>query len=355
MANVVTPQMYGAVADGIADDTDAFQAAVDSGYDVFVPTACRETYRITRTIKVIRKNCNRIFSEPFFGRTGRFGCVIADFRRAEDPRNTALFDIQVCGITIGGLRFVSENEGNSRLGLFASAMNEALCDYDIKIDRCAIKSFYRVCNFTGRGLEILNSQIASCNYIANLYWDDVFDTNENHPAEYDQRAICVKNCRLHSITSGFINVRSGHAYGLHFEGNTVDNGKGYILRAYDQAWGWNVSGNVIQGICGDFDALDFRKGMQNCNINGNTFLADKGYWIGSEGTVRSWMKCGGTVLGSIISNNVFKNTDGNFLSFKDVECSALNGNVFHSITQSGGGAIVISGANKKNAITGNAA
>jgi len=210
-----------------------------------------------------------------------------------------------------------------------------------------------VADFMGRGLEILNGQIASCNYIAYLHWDDQYDTNANHPAEYDQRAIAIKNCRLHSIGSGFINVKSGHAYGLHFEGNTIDNGKGYLLRAYDQAWGWNVTGNVVQGIRGDFAVLDFRKGLQNSVISGNTFLADEGYWTDTAGTVTSWVKCGGSTVGSIINSNVFKNADGCFLSFKNIEGVVVNGNAFHNMTQSKEPAISISGTNRKSMLTGN--
>ena len=41
------PQMFGAVGDGIADDTDAIQAALDMGGEVYIPTG---RYKITRTL-----------------------------------------------------------------------------------------------------------------------------------------------------------------------------------------------------------------------------------------------------------------------------------------------------------------
>lgn len=48
----VTPQKYGAVADGVADDTAALQAAIDSGFSVFIPDG---EYFITGQIKVYNK------------------------------------------------------------------------------------------------------------------------------------------------------------------------------------------------------------------------------------------------------------------------------------------------------------
>lgn len=43
----VRPQMFGAVGDGIADDTDAIQAALDVGGDVYIPAG---RYKITKTL-----------------------------------------------------------------------------------------------------------------------------------------------------------------------------------------------------------------------------------------------------------------------------------------------------------------
>lgn len=49
LKDYVTPQMYGAKGDGIADDTDAIQAAIDSGKYVLLPYG---TYLISRTIEI---------------------------------------------------------------------------------------------------------------------------------------------------------------------------------------------------------------------------------------------------------------------------------------------------------------
>ena len=348
----ITPQLYGAKGDGTTDDTEAFQKAVDSGYDVFVPTAKRETYLITRPIKITKKQCKRIFSEPLPRRTDS-GAIIVNFEGQQEPRASYLFDVHTQLLTIGGLRFVCRTVDGHRAGIFINAM-DSVCDYDIQIENCSITNFYQVFMFKGRGLEIINSKITSSQYLADLYWDDEEDSNKNHPAAYDQRAISIKNCRLHNIASAFLRVRSGHAYGLHFQGNTVDNGRGYLIRAYDQAYGWNISGNTIQGINGNFDVMEFRKGMKDCIITGNTFLSDKGYWAGTENTVNSWIKCGGNVTSCIINNNIFKNADNGFMTFNNLDGSTIVGNAIHNTTASTASAINITGKSKKSAIIGNA-
>lgn len=49
----VTPQMYGAVGDGVADDTKAIQQAIDSGRKVFIP---KGTYAISSPLAIYSSN-----------------------------------------------------------------------------------------------------------------------------------------------------------------------------------------------------------------------------------------------------------------------------------------------------------
>lgn len=49
LKSYVTPQMFGAAGDGMTDDTKAFQAAVDSGYNVHIPSG---TYSIVGGISI---------------------------------------------------------------------------------------------------------------------------------------------------------------------------------------------------------------------------------------------------------------------------------------------------------------
>jgi hypothetical protein len=159
---------------------------------------------------------------------------------------------------------------------------------------------------------------------------------------------------LHNIVTGFISVKSGHAYGLQFTGNTIDNGHGYLIRSQEMADGWNISGNVVQGICGDFDVMEFKKGMVNCVISNNTFLSDIGYWIGSRKTVNSWINCKGSAISSLISNNAFKNADCYFMQFRNMNGMSVNGNILHDETGNAEFAISITGTCRNTSIVGNA-
>jgi hypothetical protein len=45
---------------------------------------------------------------------------------------------------IGGLRIKSAGVDGHRAGICIHAMDESVCDYDIRIEHCSITNFYRV-------------------------------------------------------------------------------------------------------------------------------------------------------------------------------------------------------------------
>ena len=79
----VTPQMYGAAADGVTDDSDALQSAIDSGLPVFLPAG---EYYISKAIKVYDKNNLWVQGSP--------DAVI--HREHDDNKRAYLFNLQNC-------------------------------------------------------------------------------------------------------------------------------------------------------------------------------------------------------------------------------------------------------------------
>ena len=61
LQNYVTPQMFGAVGDGVADDTDAVQAALDAGGIIYFPAG---RYKVTRQLTVTN-SCKIMMFKPY--------------------------------------------------------------------------------------------------------------------------------------------------------------------------------------------------------------------------------------------------------------------------------------------------
>lgn len=358
----VTPQMYGAKGDGLTDDTAAFQAALNSGHDVFVPTTRGETYRITGTL-LVPNSCKRIYGECPRG-TATIGSI-----RFERPttssadRDTPLFrignsSINTEALTIHGLTIACEGVNGSRTGLCIDAATSTYADKDITISDVIITNFYRIVKFQGRGFTVINSSLTSSNYIGTFDWDDQYDTNNNHPASMDQRAILFKNCRLHSLTNGFITINSGHAYGLTMVGCTADVGRGIIIDCADEAWNWLITGNTFLGMhchttggSSNGPAINFRGGAKNCVIADNVFAADPTFW--SDGYIpKTYLSVNGG-SGLTINGNNFRHCTDECVILTGVTGATISGNTFDAVGADGGAAIKLSGTCSRIIVTDN--
>lgn len=328
----VTPQMFGAVGDGVTDDTEAFQQALNAGSEVFVPFDQAQVYRITDTLS-IPQNCKKLFGAGTF----RMGAsIMLDLSDRTDEPGINLDDVPLFSVTreyfnFYGLHFTCKAVNGSRVGVFLDASNHAT-DKDLKIDYCFIGGFNKNFKLWGRGFEVINSTVASTNYLADIDWDENLDTNNNHPNRFGQRGICFKNNRLHSIGVQFLHVKSGHAYGLVFQDNTIDNGRGNLIMCADEAWNWTITGNLAQTMVGASPTktcMLFTTGMKDCVISGNVFSAEEDYWT-DEAVPEMWLRAG-TAVGCVVSSNLFGKCTSHAIFLNYMTGCVVSNNACHDI------------------------
>ena len=103
VTGVVTPQMYGAVADAYTDDSDAIQEAIDSGKTVYFPPGY---YLIAKTIVIHNKQFWNLYAkDAIFGYTGNdFAFRIGMARHCE----IEIGDIRA--YSGGGVHFIGDSD-----------------------------------------------------------------------------------------------------------------------------------------------------------------------------------------------------------------------------------------------------
>lgn len=257
----VTPLMFGAAADGETDDRAAFQAAFDSGYDVYVPTDHGETYciwgpepvdvggvpveppaliwRNTVTIEGTTRAAGRkLYGLGNWRTVGSRGCV--KFKPYGNSATQPLIRVEngVQGFHIANLRFINHTSTNH--GVFLDAATSATIDKDIIISDCSIVDFTLGIDFRGRGLTCYNDSFNSVT--------DAVHINYTGSDAYGSRAIWFEGCRFHTVTEKVIEVQSGSAYGLRVNGCLCDNGVKMFLHsaAGVAAKNWSITNNTLQ-------------------------------------------------------------------------------------------------------------
>ena len=154
----VTPQMFGAVGDGIADDTEAIQAAIDSG--VKIVDLLDKTYFIAKSIVLSN------------GQTIRNGAIDGH------------------GDTIRGIECASMNTGKFNKVKIQNVTVRNFTEYGIYLKRCS------------------NSLIADC----------VVENIVNNSSGSVVRGICLEFCRNTTISDCTVHniVALNDADGIHF-------------------------------------------------------------------------------------------------------------------------------------------
>lgn len=292
----VTPEMYGAIGDGVADDTLAIQRCLVSGNTVFL----HGTYRITESLKF--SNLNNIV---LCG-----GKIVRD----ADKTFTTIKGGSCSNIHIINVEF--DGNGNNPDLEYTWSENAQICiflagdSYDIFIEKCVIKNYnYGIftlgANFTD-GIESVNATIRDCRFENCCSCIDTYGKN-----------ILIDHNSFSDITGNAIQIEpegdptadnplsDTHYYqcamGCVISNNLLTNINGTAIIIHDNAYGVKIDNNTIV----DFMyAINANRAIRGCFVTNNTVIYQKKVAVNSD--KRPWdlsyfaIYCG---KNSVVKNN----------------------------------------------------
>ena len=365
---------YGAVGDGVTDDTAAIQAALNAGKIIFFPYG---QYLIT----------SQLIAPPEVSLTGPV--------QTPSNRGTIQGPVLVSSATLGSTPMLVIRAGSqvSNLafrgvakgtGVAIEARNviDGTTGYvstDVNITECGFTFFEYAVQHWNRGLKFERNDVQLCTYGVSLQWDEAnFVDGDSRIDGLPQgfRAIKVNDNRFHLIEVCILNSATDREYlrGFQCNSNLVDagdvlfNGGLYtgefvgnvvdlsstttgVIRLLSDVQSVDITGNLFAGESDmpDTDnpaAYLIRAGgaVVNINIVGNT--------LRYAGTYNIYIQ--GRIYGGSISNNSFYNDDTKTsacIAFDSrVSDLVISGNSFQNTTTHG---IVFSDILERSSITAN--
>ncbi|ACQ81686.1 hypothetical protein Bcav_3444 [Beutenbergia cavernae DSM 12333] len=308
VAGATTPQDFGAVGDGVADDTAAIQQAIDAQASklnkiVYFPPG---TYRTTATLVVPdtegagATNFNRIVLTGAGTMGVRSSIIKADF-----DGTAILLRAPLAGIR--GLAFVAPASLQNTVALHIARDPDAVSpntdDVDPTITECTFVEFYTAVKHVGRGLVFTNNLVAVGDYGLDISWPTAGVAGSGvHLLPYGMRKWLIEGNHFHSMGTAVIttgadahNFRgaiiannlldigrrlfAGGIVNSTFSGNVVENGSnGSIIAVTSGGTNLTFTGNVLGG--GEpggggrpTHAIEFRPEAtaRNVTITGNSF------------------------------------------------------------------------------------
>jgi len=202
----VTPQMYGAIGDGKADDTEAIQSAIDSGYHVVFPIG---SYKVTN---VLNLRSNLIIN----GNGGTITSELPVIFRGSGLDNVTFKNMNlVSTVDVSATHEMSETEPDARGYLLTDGIISIDGSKNIRVERCNIKgSFCGVFIFESTNVNVVDNDVSDASHIcvclsachftcSNNYIHDVVVNNsaEGYPTYLFQATDTTSHTQQHSIVS----------------------------------------------------------------------------------------------------------------------------------------------------------
>lgn len=317
-AGAISVKDFGAKGDGTTDDSLAFQNAVNSGLDVFIPFSNGEIYLINTTINVNKLN------QVIYGDISRWGFNINTPYGYIKGTANPIFNVTSEGNEFYNLTFIDTNSSTSTTAIKidgSSIMDSA----DARIERCSFTGYNNALYYHGRNLKFFNNIVDQCNYGVEIHYnfDGTGGTASQQPA-FGFRGIIIQNNKLHGVLNYFVNVVEGALNGCNISGNCGDIGNGLIItQSTSSTIGLSLINNTVMYSNAYFALL--YGGVNGLNISSNTFIgSNTGYIKLPTGFLYVDLACKNV---NINSNNIGSiKTD--VIVFKGgVESAVINGNI----------------------------
>lgn len=236
---------FGAVGDGVADDTKAFQDAADSGFDIYIPTDKGQIYLIKNTINIHTRN-QCWFSDPsthplrasgHISFTGSYACFAAN----------------TCYLTFSNLMLTYDGSATGVAAFYIDGSSTEN-NNDSTIYGCRVVNFDKAVITYGRGVRIINNLFFECSGAIDLHYN--FDYGASNPLQSGLgfRAFFIVDNRFHACNSYIVKNYDNNIYQMIIARNIIDGGIGssnyYLLSSGGTMRGVLIANNYIMTGCG---------------------------------------------------------------------------------------------------------
>lgn len=246
----VKDSSFGAVGDGITDDTAAIQAAIDTGKNIYFPDG---KYLITNTLTVSTNG------QGFYGNAGSVGGkadntgndygAIIQFSKPDASFSTPMVLITISQVTFNCLKFRGDSTSVADVGLkFEKITNTD--DMDGYVFDCEFYNLSKPIYFYGRALHAdknVFSSLSSGDSIT-LDWPATGTSGDEVQIgdSYKGRAQKITNNRFHGGRYAVL-VKNYTQRSPIYANNTIDVGQGFL----EIDGGAGLNGAVIDGNIAD--------------------------------------------------------------------------------------------------------
>ncbi|WP_199521236.1 right-handed parallel beta-helix repeat-containing protein [Jiangella anatolica] len=279
---VLTPQQFGAVGDGVADDTAAIQAAINAARSqlnkiVVLPPG---QYKVTSTIVVgdheyetPGEHLNRFVLRGY----GMFGEESSKITFHHDGVGIR-WEASLGGIH--GIAFDAPVKTGNNVGIHVARNSANTDDTDVTIVECSFLRFQSAIESVGRGFLFTKNKVAVCTTGITVSWPTgEIPGGEVHKLPYGLRKWLITDNHFHSDFDAIVfkGAPDGEFRGAVISNNLLDIGRRLFKGSLTNS---TISGNVVENGNGNA-IIEVNAGGHNLTITGNViggFDTTPGAW-----------------------------------------------------------------------------